>query len=103
MAQNTPTTIATTGYRSKPVTTNEKPETIEKLIEAAASGQTETVGQLLDAGADIHVANDAALHHATWGGHFETVSLALPPCGMRRITTVWRKESDKTQSVMESV
>ena len=67
----------TKGDTSKPVTTDEESETVEKLITAAASGHIEAVLQLLDAGANIHADDDAALHHATWSGHFETVKLLL--------------------------
>jgi hypothetical protein len=49
----------------------------EKLIEAAANGQTKKVEKLLDSGADIHAENDAALREAARGGHFKTVELLL--------------------------
>jgi ankyrin repeat protein len=49
----------------------------EKLIEAAATGQTEAVLRLLELGADIHADGDAALRSACLAGHFETVKLLL--------------------------
>jgi ankyrin repeat protein len=49
----------------------------EKLIEAAANGQTETVRQLLELGADIHADDDAALQSACLAGHFDTATLLL--------------------------
>jgi ankyrin repeat protein len=49
----------------------------EKLIAAAANGQTEAVRALLKMGSDIHADDDAALRNASLAGHFETVTLLL--------------------------
>ena len=54
------------------------PEQGTPLILAAAQGQTEIVGALLDAGAPVDQADAAgrtALHAACWGGHADAAEL----------------------------